>query len=233
MLSADLPVTVNTGERLTIKNVKFLRVADSSVIPEIAGVIVNPTPNAWSSLALEFAIVGHCGFKIARWNLRIFVTVIPGDNPFKDSIIRLFGEVDGCVADTYEVAFVSAIPVPSASLPFVIDREKDRRAGLEADFARQRALEQLPYISTLSTAAFVAADEKCAIDYASALRIGGLDGRKRVAELVTYHCGFLVDNGTRVAIQSREGLYSVVKIVDGKSAGELGWILSRSLKFPE
>ena len=72
--------------------------------------------------------------------------------------------------------------------------------------------------------AFLGSDRKCATQFQEALAMEGLEKRKRIAELVSFQCGVLVDNSVHVAPGQREGNLMVVTVGEGKYERKSGWV---------
>jgi hypothetical protein len=112
------------------------------------------------------------------------------------------------------------------------DNEKTRASKLDEDLADYHRA-QLVKLNSGSPGVFLAADRKCAEEFQQALSMDGLDRRKRMADLVLYKCGFIVDTGVHLAPLSVEALntlhekpagYIQVTVADGESAGKSGWV---------
>jgi hypothetical protein len=115
------------------------------------------------------------------------------------------------------------------------EEERERKRNLaqatSARAARERAsqeraayLAKLPALSNGSEAVFIGANAKCSDQFVEALRMEGLEKRKRIAELIAFKCGFLVDNGTHVELLRRDGARAVVKMAEGERLGASGWV---------
>jgi hypothetical protein len=58
----------------------------------------------------------------------------------------------------------------------------------------------------------------------------GLEKRKRVSELISYGCGFLVSGPLHVSVVRKEAGYSLVRLAEGEHSGELGWVPTSLVK---
>jgi hypothetical protein len=105
--------------------------------------------------------------------------------------------------------------------------EKERRAraakkaaDLDAALEKSRRdreawIAGTPVVNSGSEKTFVAADEKCAHDFGDAIRDGGLKGRKELADLISYGCGFVENSGFHaVQVGEPRGLYCRIDMVD-------------------
>jgi hypothetical protein len=103
------------------------------------------------------------------------------------------------------------------------------RARQQAAAASARIKSELARLPTLggTERVFVGSDKKCADEFAEALKSEGLALRKKIAELLTYNCGFLVPRGTHVRTDAADGQHSFVTIAEGSTAGKSGWVLSK------
>ena len=99
-----------------------------------------------------------------------------------------------------------------------------KKRAVAAAATRAAMLAKLPILNSGTTVAFLGADLKCAQQFEEALRMDGLEKRKRIADLVTYGCGVLVDVPVRAMSGQREGTFVLVTIADGKQQGKSGWI---------
>lgn len=71
---------------------------------------------------------------------------------------------------------------------------------------------------------FLGSDSKCAQDFRDALTLGGLEQRKRLAELLQYRCGIVFDSPVHVVPAETVGDFISVLIIEGSSSGKSGWI---------
>lgn len=62
------------------------------------------------------------------------------------------------------------------------------------------------------------------------MKAEGLEGRKRLAELVTYKCGVVFDAPVHALVRSRESPYAQIELLEGKTQGRAGWIPEAWLK---
>jgi hypothetical protein len=76
---------------------------------------------------------------------------------------------------------------------------------------------------------FVASDPQCFSDYLAAIKAGGLEMRKKIAELITYDCGYVEDPGTYVTVLSETSDSAHVEIEHGPHKGASGWVSKSSV----
>jgi hypothetical protein len=115
------------------------------------------------------------------------------------------------------------------------EAELRRQAAKEAaqqkqDADRRAYLAKFPTVNNGYTALFFGADRKCAVQFVEALSMEGLEKRKRLADLISYQCGFMEKIGVHVQKLQVSGDYLEVKIVDGDDAGKSGWVPSAWVK---
>ncbi|HLV96325.1 MAG TPA: hypothetical protein VKS44_14130, partial [Candidatus Acidoferrales bacterium] len=102
----------------------------------------------------------------------------------------------------------------------------ERHAALARAEARRRELAQYPKLVYGSQRVPVAADEKCLKETVDAINEGGLEGRKKIPELLEYGCLFTVKSNTPVRLVKRASNNSFVTVMDGAHQGKSGWVLS-------
>lgn len=85
-------------------------------------------------------------------------------------------------------------------------------------------LRSLPTISNGNASIFLGADRKCSEQFVQAMSLQGLEKRKKVAELVTFGCGFVVDAGAHVKRLEASTGYCRVSAAEGKQQGRPGWV---------
>jgi hypothetical protein len=106
----------------------------------------------------------------------------------------------------------------------------ERNAALARVEARRRELARYSKLVYGTQSVPVAADEKCLEETVDALNNGGLEGRKKLPELLQYRCIFTVNNNTPVRIVKKMGNSTFVTVMDGDHQGESGWVLSEWVK---
>ncbi len=106
------------------------------------------------------------------------------------------------------------------------EKERTTRAAAEgkARAARAAYLGGLPVISNGNAAIFIGSDRKCSEQFVQAMSMDGLEKRKKMAELVTFGCGYLVDAGIHVKRLAADAAYCRVEPAEGKQAGKSGWV---------
>ena len=121
---------------------------------------------------------------------------------------------------------------------------KARDAARQADEAAKKAeasrlekrrafLAAQPKLDAGTEGVPVAADKKCLQQTVEAVAMEGLEKRKRLAELVSFGCIFLVPRGTPVSASDRgEGDPQQVTMLTGQYAGRSGWVLGAWVRYP-
>lgn len=99
-----------------------------------------------------------------------------------------------------------------------------RKAEQKAEQERQAAINRLPTLESGFPGIFVASDRKCSEQFVQALSMEGLEKRKRLADLVSYGCGFIEDRGVHATRVQTEGSYCLVKLASGKHPNQVGWV---------
>jgi hypothetical protein len=115
------------------------------------------------------------------------------------------------------------------------EKERTTRAAAEgkARFARAAYLGSLPIINNGNAAIFIGSDRKCSEQFVQAISMDGLEKRKKMAELVTFGCGYLVDAGIHVKRIAADATYCRVEPAEGKQAGKSGWVPCSWVKYSE
>jgi len=109
----------------------------------------------------------------------------------------------------------------AADLLLKLSPEQVRRAA-DAK-ARAAMLATLPVVDSGSPAVFFGADRKCSEQFVQALSMEGLEKRKKLAELVTFGCGFTDTGRLRVKRAETQGGFCRVIPMEGKHQGSAGW----------
>ncbi len=71
---------------------------------------------------------------------------------------------------------------------------------------------------------FIGADRKCSEQFVQVLSMEGLERRKRLAELLSYQCGFLEKGSLHAQKLDTNAGYCSIKFVEGEHAGSGGWV---------
>jgi hypothetical protein len=58
----------------------------------------------------------------------------------------------------------------------------------------------------------------------------GLEQRKRLADLITFGCGFIETPGVHARKITTNGAFALVSLIDGGHAGKDGWVPAAWLK---
>jgi len=103
--------------------------------------------------------------------------------------------------------------------------EQKARAKRNAEEKAEREyLARFPILNSGASTIFVGSDRKCSEQFVQALSMEGLEKRKRLAELVSYGCGFIEDSNVHAMRLQAEGSYCQVRLVNGKHLNEMGWV---------
>ena len=106
-------------------------------------------------------------------------------------------------------------------------KAKALAAKKKADAAAQEAarVAKLPRLVSGRAHAFLGSDRKCAEQFQQALTMDGLERRKRIADLLSYDCGILVDDMVHVSpIGLLVSGYRLVSVEDGNDRFKRGWV---------
>jgi hypothetical protein len=98
------------GGTVVIQDAKFIRLDHfGDFVPELSFVIVNRTSSGWS-LKLQFDVSGSCGGVRREWSMPTTLALVNKalSVTHKDSVIPLFGKVDGCHSDSIAAKLVVA-----------------------------------------------------------------------------------------------------------------------------
>jgi hypothetical protein len=90
--------------------------------------------------------------------------------------------------------------------------------------AREAYLAQFPTLENGAEAIFIGSDRKCSEQFVQAMSMDGIEKRKRIADLVSYGCGFVDSRGVHVKRVRNEGAYCQVSPIEGKHQTESGWV---------
>ena len=121
----------------------------------------------------------------------------------------------------------------SKPTPAQIDEKKrTNQAAVEEKERAARAayLRSLPTVNNGNVAIFFGADRKCSEQFVQALSMDGLEKRKKMADLVTFGCGYLADAGVHVKRLAADASYCQVAPAEGKQVGKPGWVPCSWLK---
>jgi hypothetical protein len=193
---------------------------------EFKASLSNSTGVAWANLDFKISIdaIDGSGQK-ASASANVHVERIGGDNV---SIARGLCDVPprfNPVAANAVLMHGQPDPLDVARFERAERQRKNAETKAAADSAaRSAALAKLPILNSGSAAAFIGSDRKCAQQFQEALGMDGLEKRKRIAELVSYGCGFLADSPVRVTSGQRDGAFVLITLADGRQQGKSGWI---------
>ena len=219
--------------RLTIENVRIISRGPSC---ELRANVSNLAPVAWSGLAFEILVDGRddkgdavtitgtaeadrlsrdaAGFVSGRCTHRAIGDFGNGLNPQKFEALRV------------RAKFLSGASNPADAAAFDVAQKQgaaSQKRAAEVSSARATALAKFPILNSGTPSAFIGSDRKCAAQFQEALGMEGLEKRKRIADLVSYGCGFLADNPVRVSPGQRDGAFVFVTMMDGKQVSKNGW----------
>jgi len=110
------------------------------------------------------------------------------------------------------------------------DRARIEAAKVAAAKKETDRIAKLPRLFNGAEAIFVGSDRKCEQQFVETIPMDGLEKRKRLAELVSYGCGFIANAGTHLTVIQSSGGYSYVVVEDGNQAGKSGWVVSSWVK---
>jgi hypothetical protein len=192
-----------------------------SEVPELIADVTAKRTN-WQDVALKVTI-GRGG---ATRDFDLSVGPVKTNSPTRASLTSLFlwaDQLHGCEIDTYRFTFVGGRS-EAEERRVRAAAAAARKGAADAAAAHARYLASLPTLQAGAQVAFLGADRKCAEQFQQALGMDGLEKRKRIADLVSYGCGVIVDGTARITIGTRDGNYSQVTIADGKHTGKEGWV---------
>jgi hypothetical protein len=221
---ADLPDIVSDGFKL--RSVRIIAAREG--IPNTLIVSIE-SPASWDwtkGLRMEFGIAGSedgealCGIYEAVLTKRPGNTVrIP---------IRLLNPGGRCRPDEIHVY---SLETAEDRIKAVQTAELTKKKAANAAETLRAHLAQSPTLSSGFEEVFVGSDRKCAQQFMEALSIEGLEKRKRIADLVSYGCGFTVPAGTHVKLSQNSGQFVQVSVVEGRYSGKFGWVPSAWMKY--
>lgn len=91
-----------------------------------------------------------------------------------------------------------------------VDRQTAELRRVEATLAPYEAeVAKLPILNTVSAVALLASDRKCAEEFQQALSMEGIEKGKRIAELIQYHCGVVIDVPVRLVALSLDAAEAI------------------------
>jgi hypothetical protein len=203
-------------------------------------------PPNWES----WPITPECfdALKIYQWvddNVRYVATLTPSESfsYSADQRVTLISRSDGCahvkfaleaggITEGYVVSVLAGSTLHENAIvaekqrarAAIVKSEADRRAAMvKAEAEERAAIAKLPIVDSGMVSVFVASDRKCSEQFVDALKMEGIEKRKRLADLVTYGCGFLVDPGMHVSRIREDRAFCEVRVANGKKLGS-GWV---------
>lgn len=104
--------------------------------------------------------------------------------------------------------------------------EYARRWAQNARLTAERAaiIAAKPSIQAGTATIFIGSDRKCSEQFVQAKETGGLEGRKKLAELISYGCGFVTESGIHIDKIKTESGSCQVRIANGRHAQRTGWV---------
>jgi hypothetical protein len=90
-------------------------------------------------------------------------------------------------------------------------------------------MKSLPMVSSGAKQTFVASDKKCAAQFQEAAGIEGIEGKKKLAEIILL-CGYMVDSGTKIESYQMEGEYGFVSVFESDIKG---WVPRKWIWIPD
>jgi hypothetical protein len=116
----------------------------------------------------------------------------------------------------------------AAELRFKLADPKDSNAVHQAitQWLRpEAALAKLPTLDSRAAVVFLGTDRKCAVQFREAVdSMDGLEKRKRMADLVSYGCGFITGGPVHVKVGGFDANYVLVELAEGTQQGKRGWV---------
>ena len=182
---------------------------------QLRGVAINTSPREYRSLEFQVEVKGKAGR--ARMTYAP-VNLAPGASV--DMRIDCPDDIEPFLAERATFSYLAGTPVLSSE-----DLNKRDRAVTEAIFTK-------PVVRSIFKAIVIGDDPECAVDYGKAVDAGGVDGRKRITEIVAHGCGFVTPTGTHVETITVKGDALRVRMLDGPHPGKEGWVLRRFMGEP-
>jgi len=216
-------------------------------IPCISGTIRNETNSAWNNAKFTVTITFENGRQAIE---TIEISSIPLGSKQRFESPDLEGRYVARAAKSWDIQFEGGRRTPSPQQALIEEKAQQaeweaqkanaakaaaaRRAAAvkviaEKKAAREAELAQLPKLSGADLH-FVGYDKKCVDEFLDASSMEGLAKRKRIAELISYQCGFIENDGVPVDVLAREGKHVRIRIRDGHNTGKVGWVFSGVVK---
>lgn len=197
----------------------------------ITGEIENQTDGSWTGARFSFTILGEAKGQSTTYEVALDYLAIGASDNFSKYCYR-----DGRIADypNYEpdsflIDFIDGAREPG---PEAAKREAAaaRSASIAAAKARIQALAKFPTLESGFSSAFVGSHKKCSAQFLEATAMEGLEKRKRLADLISFGCGFTAGNSNHVTVGSKDGNFAVVTLMEGPHSGRSGWVPSSWIK---
>jgi hypothetical protein len=206
-----------------------IRMAGGPQVCQFKATISNPSIVVWSNVLIELTVIGREGStadargraeRIRDDSVGLISGVCHRPERFepKSATARM---LSGTPDESGVAEFKRQQRAEAATVARKADADKKAAA---AAAVRTAELAKLPLLNSGTPAAFLGSDRKCAQQLQEALAMDGLEKRKRIADLVSYGCGVLVDSPVRATAGQRDGAYVFVTLADGKRAGKTGWV---------
>lgn len=213
--------------QIALSNMRILRTQYSQTPCGFAMNIENTTGVGWENMEFLAKASGR-DTNENPWSVEfpVAVTGVSGDSA-RAVFAGCNGSFSYATVDKFSVAFIRGIPVASDVVAFKKAesvRAAERKRASDAAATRAAFLAKLPTLNSGTTVAFMGSDRKCAVQFQDSLRMDGLEKRKRLADLVSFGCGFLADAPVKVQVVQKEGDYTLVNLADGKLNGKGGWV---------
>jgi hypothetical protein len=200
---AQSPVATQLHPSLKSLNVFVDQTGGAFRLCEIAGRFTDSSGRDWVAVKLRLTLAGNPGLIDRQIPLTID-EVSNGEGTFDSDIDGGCHGTGRIATAEASVSVVDAVPTTDAFSRLSLDGET-----------------------------FVASDQQCLSDYVTAVKAGGLEMRKRIAELIAYKCGYVVAAGTYVSTVSKSAGGVRVKIERGPNTGMTGWVLAFSVTSPK
>ncbi len=221
----DLTATAETETgAFVFEEVKLFRPSSVSGEPvaDPTGFIVNKTGVQWKAVSFHFVFTGKAAggtTEMREFNLEAGFIGVGKKTSFSRYLPSNFRFLR---AENLKVEFLGGERelTEEETAQKATDDELERKS-------RGAAIRKLPRLQNGSEAIFVATDQSCLRDFLVARAAGGLVMRKKVAELILYKCGVIVDAGMPARVITRSGTMTKVEVVNADlNQVASGWVQS-------
>jgi hypothetical protein len=187
---------------VTLSNISIFKPSIIGVLePRLRANSDNPTPGAWTKA--RFRVKFRCPGSGADTT---YDAVVLGMSTGKDTIEGVVSSVGSgikvCDPESITINYLDG----------------------ESDHERRAILAKASTLDSGTPAAFFGADQKCAQQFLEALSLGGVEMRKKLADLILFKCGYIDESPLKVEKTRADGAYCLVVPVEGQHKGEPGWV---------